>query len=138
VGVGRSITSNATSHSAPEWQRRRRAARYVFRKQDTGQIIACPGFRHSAGDLTLRHWKSIIDLPAGYLVGDPFVDIELGQTPITTMCGPRWLGFAAVRSINVRGALERIYGKGHGEILNERWCFAGESLSSVLCGILRI
>jgi hypothetical protein len=28
--------------------------------------------------------------------------------------------------------------KGQGEVLNERWCFAGESLSSVLCGILRV
>jgi hypothetical protein len=37
---------------------------------------------------------------------------------------------------NIHCALKRIYGRGQGEILNERWCFAGESLSIVLCGIL--
>jgi hypothetical protein len=40
----------------------------------------------------------------------------------------------ALRSIHC--ALKRIYGRGQGEVLNKRWSFAGESLPSVLCGIL--
>jgi hypothetical protein len=97
-----------------------------------------PGFQHSAGvpDATSLEEHFQLQLPRGYLVGDPLVNI--GATANTEYNQVRHdvarLRRRALRSIH--WTLKRIYGRGQGEVLNKHWSSAGESLPSVLCGIL--
>jgi hypothetical protein len=102
-----------------------------------GNIGHMPGFQHFAGAPDATSLEGHCQLNCwGYLTGDPWVNIgaraNTGYNQVRHEVAR--LRRRALRSIHC--ALRRIYGRGQGEVLNKHWSFAGESLPSVLYGIL--